>query len=85
MKNSFKGNSLFNDVQDPALRTWNRAAVMFNLMADRGIDTAKAYMSKFDEVSRKQVYAMLQLVQAQGYEETKKKVIKGEYGVQANG
>lgn len=79
MKNSFKGNSLFNDVQDPALRTWNRAAVMFNLTADRGLEVARQYMEKLDDVSKKQVYAMLNVVAAQGYEKTKQKVIKGEY------
>ena len=79
MKNSFKGNSLFNDVQDVALRTWNRSAIMFNLMADKGIDSAREYMGKLDEVSQKQVYAMLNLIKAQGYEETKKKIIRGDY------
>ncbi|UCW44401.1 hypothetical protein [Pseudomonas phage PPAT] len=52
---------------------------MFNLTADRGVEVARQYMEKLDDVSKKQVYAMLNVVAAQGYEKTKQKVIKGEY------
>lgn len=74
MKNSYKGNPLFNDITDVRLRTWNRCAIIFNLLADRGEDAAKAYASQLGDEGKKQVYGMFDCIKKYGYEAVRKQV-----------
>lgn len=72
MSNNYKGSPLFNDVKDVRLQTWNRCAIVFNLMADRGRDAAKAYMSKFNDEDKVRVNNMFELIGKYGYETIRK-------------
>lgn len=72
MSNNYKGSPLFNDVKDVRLQTWNRCAIVFNLMADRGRDAAKAYMSKFNDEDKVRVNNMFELIRKYGYETIRK-------------
>ena len=66
MNNNYKGYSLFNDVEDAALRTWNRCVVMCNVNIDSGVDFAKGYGESLDDVGRMQMMAMLQYIKVKG-------------------
>lgn len=67
--NEFQGYSLFNDVEDKELRTYNRARVMKTMMLDNQVDrnvTAQGvyklmtYMDKIPEDERRAVYHKLE-------------------------
>lgn len=73
MSNNYKGSPLFNDVKDVRLQTWNRCAIVFNLMADRGRDAAKAYMSKFSDEDKVRINNMFELIGQYGYETIRKR------------
>ncbi len=64
-RNSYKGYSLFKDVKDVKLRTWNRCATAFNI---NGTGDAEGYLSCFDSNCKKQVYAMLKYIKTIGYD-----------------
>jgi hypothetical protein len=72
--NNFKGASLFNEIKDVKLRTWNRCAIIFNLTSTKGPDAASAYASKLDEASRKQVYGMFDCISKFGYDAVRKQL-----------
>ena len=74
MKNNYKGNPMFNHIADVKLRTWNRCAIAFNLMADRGQEAAKAYVHQFPDVDRKQVLGMFDCIKKFGYENVRKQI-----------
>lgn len=74
-----KSNSpKFDDVQNVCLRTWNRCAILFNLRADAGEKAATVYAEQFDEVSKKQITAMLNYIQLKGYSNVRREVTNGE-------
>ncbi len=62
--NEFKGYSLFNDIEDKALQTRNRAVIMCNiieqntkkrLITPRGAALVLGYFQAIPEVERKEV------------------------------
>jgi hypothetical protein len=71
-------HNLFNEIENPALRTWNRAAIMFNLLEDVGPEEAKIYANMLDDKARLQVYAMCQYIKAKGYENVRAEVMGGK-------
>lgn len=72
MANNYKGSPLFNDIKDVRLQTWNRCAITFNLMADRGRDAAKAYVAQFNDEDKLRVNNMFELIKQYGYENIRK-------------
>jgi hypothetical protein len=74
VKNNYKGSPLFNDIADVKLRTWNRCAIMFNLMADRGQTAAQAYAAALGEEGQKQVLGMFDCIRKFGYEAVRKQI-----------
>lgn len=74
MNKNYKGSPTFVEIDDVRLRTWNRCAIIFNLLADRGQEAAKAYAKQFpkDEVS--QIYGMFDCIKKFGYENVRKQV-----------
>lgn len=75
MTNEFKNYSLFNDVQNPLVRTWNRCSVYLNIMVDRDKVTAQGYLAALDDISVAAMRSMLKLIQEQGSENIKKQVM----------
>lgn len=62
---SYRGYSLFSEIEDPTLRTWNRCAIAFNLSGDKG------YLANFDCRSKKQMVAMFRYIKKVGYEQAR--------------
>jgi hypothetical protein len=61
----------FTDITDPELRTWNRCAMIFNLMKDQDTKTAIKYAGSFTETERNQISEMYQRITRDGYERTR--------------
>lgn len=74
MTNEVKGYSLFNDIKNPAIRTWNRCAVMFNINSDHGQELAAEYASKLDNASMLQMKAMYKYIEVKGYENVRSEI-----------
>lgn len=77
----YKGHSLFNHIDDNALRTWNRCAVIFNLNKS---GNSEGYIEMLDAPSQRQVLAMFQYIKKLGYEKARINVfgkLKGVGGV----
>ncbi|MNQ21494.1 hypothetical protein D3C85_346170 [compost metagenome] len=74
MKNNFKGNSLFNEVKDVRLQTWNRCAIVFNLMADRGQEAVTGYVSQFSAEDKQRITNMFALIKQYGYNTIRKQI-----------
>lgn len=79
--NNYKGYSLFNDIEEAALRTWNRCATMFNINSDHSPEESKGYAEQLSDLERKQVSAMFAYINAKGYETVRKEINNGEVGV----
>lgn len=81
LKNDYKGYSLFNDVEDEALRARNRAVVMLNLLQDHtrdklvseaGLRLLREYFESLPHVDRFDTYAQFQQqIKDRGYAQTK--------------
>lgn len=79
MNNTYKNFPLFNDVENSALRTWNRCATFFNLMSRHGKEIANGYAEQFDQQSRIQMRTMYSYIRAKGYENVKREVNRGKF------
>lgn len=79
--NNYKGYSLFNEVDDAALRTWNRCVVMCNMNKDNGKDFAEGYGNSLSQVDKMQMLAMLNYIKARGAEEVRKEINAGKHTV----
>lgn len=77
--NNYKGYSLFNDVEDSALRTWNRCAVMFNINADQGEDIVSGYMSCLNDIERMQALTMYQYIAVKGMDAVRLEINQGKH------
>jgi len=71
MENNYKGYSLFNDVKDVKLRTWNRCATAFNINVK---GDSEGYLSCFGKECKKQIYAMLKYINVVGYNTARKNI-----------
>ena len=72
MKNNYKGSPLFNNVKDVRLQTWNRCAIVFNLMADRGQAAVQEYVKQFSDEDKTRVNNMFKLIEKYGYDTIRK-------------
>lgn len=61
----------FNDITDPELRTWNRCAMIFNIMKDQDPKTAAKYAGSFTLEERNQISEMYARITRDGYERTR--------------
>lgn len=79
--NNYKGYSLFNDVEDVSLRTWNRCVVLCNVNKDHGEAFVEGYSSRLGKVEKMQMMAMLHYIKARGAEEVRKEINQGQHSV----
>jgi|TARA_R110000868_G_scaffold2827_2_gene19587 hypothetical protein len=79
MQNNYKGYSLFNDVEDASLRTWNRCTVMCNGSVDQGDEFAEEYGECLSEVDRLQVVAMMHYINVKGTEAVRLEISTGKH------
>lgn len=61
----------FNDITNPELRTWNRCAMIFNLMKDKGVQHATKYAGSFSLSERNEISRMYERITRDGYEKTR--------------
>lgn len=67
----------FFDIDNVELKAWNRCAVAFNIRADEGAEMCEEYLNQFSVDERNMVALMAQRVMKDGYEETKRNIIRG--------
>ena len=71
--NEFMGFSLFNDVENPKLRAWNRLNVFANITA-MSPGMAQNYMGKFNKTDMFQINVMFAHIKRVGYETVQKEI-----------
>ena len=74
--NNYKGYSLFNDVEDPALKSWNRAAILFNLHEENRTDLVAGYFNCLSDREKLGSYLVLMKIKEKGYDATKRELIR---------
>lgn len=77
MADNFFGYGLFNEVDEPKLRAWNRIQVLDNILLDLSEKHAKEYLNKFDDNDKAQMYLLLNYAKVHGKENTYKFVMRG--------
>lgn len=77
MKNSYKGYSNFNDVEDLKLRTYNRFVTTFNINATHGKKLVREYVEQFTKTEQVQIQAMGAYIQAKGQEAVLREIQQG--------
>lgn len=77
--NEYRGYSLFNEVEDAALRTWNRCTVLFNINVDQGEGFVQGYAESLNEIERMQMMAMYQYIAIKGVDAVKLEINQGKH------
>lgn len=67
----------FNDIESPALRTWNRCAMLFNLNKTNGEEIAKKYAGLIDKKGKAMMFTMMHQIAEKGYENVKREINRG--------
>lgn len=68
-----KKPELFNDIENPILRAYNRAVTAISIHQEEGERATRSYFENFSEQERLSVAAMLMSIQKDA-DETKKRV-----------
>tara|TARA_B100001063_G_scaffold227047_1_gene237134 strand:- start:13933 stop:14208 length:276 start_codon:yes stop_codon:yes gene_type:complete len=76
--NSYKGYSLFNEIEDVTLQTWNRAVTMFNINDKFNEKMAREYASHFTHNEHTKLFMMLQYIKVKGAEIVRREIMNGE-------
>ncbi len=66
--NVLKGYSLHVDVENPALRAWNRLQTANNIMQDLGAGAAEAYLNRFTQDEQGHIAILVHSVKLKGHE-----------------
>lgn len=61
----------FTEITNPDLRTWNRCAMIFNIMKDKDAKAAAKYAGTFSLQERKEISEMYERIRLNGYESTR--------------
>ena len=64
----------FNNINNKELRTWNRCATVFNIMARHGSEILNKYLGNFTEEERNDLSQMFKRVKENGYESTRAEI-----------
>jgi len=75
MSETYKGYPLFNDVKSVNLRSWNRAAILHNMMEDGHSHIVEEYVEKLDKAAKMQCYIVLKLIVDKGVEAARKDIL----------
>ena len=75
--NSYKGYSLFNDVEDNKLQTWNRAVTMANINEKFNEKMAREYAENFSKGDATKIFMMLQYIKVRGAEVVRREMLSG--------
>ncbi len=66
--NDYNGYSLFNDVSNLSLQSWNRCNVMMNITEAHGNVVAEKYANALDEAGRVKVLFMFNYIKVHGWD-----------------
>lgn len=66
----YRGYSMFNHIEDPNLRAWNRTVTTFNLRKVHN-EFFIEYLGLLDEAGKNQVLAMIKYIKAVGYNQAR--------------
>jgi len=77
--NEYRGYSLFNDVEDAALRTWNRCVILFNLNKDHGENFVQEYGDMLCKKDKMMMMAMYQYIAVKGVDAVKLEINQGKH------
>lgn len=61
----------FSSIKNVNLRTWNRCSMVWNLMADKGVQAVKDYVGQFTENDRGLISSMFAKIKKDGYDLTR--------------
>jgi len=65
--NSYKGYSLFNDVENKALQAWNRFVVMMNILKDTGSEAESTnYVNHFENDDKVRIKETGRMIEENG-------------------
>lgn len=66
----------FDDIENVTLRTWNRCAMSYNILEDKGEAASQQYLEQFDNKAKKQMMVMFHYIGVVGYNNTKAEVMR---------
>lgn len=73
---NFNGYSLFNDVRNPILRSYNRANTYLNIKDRHGIEVGRRYLKRFDRNAQLGILSMMKRIFTDGYEQTRRNIMR---------
>jgi len=71
----WNGYPLFNEVEDPNLRSWNRVAVLHNMANDGAKHLVKPYIGQLDKPGKVGCYVVLKLITLEGVEKARSELL----------
>lgn len=76
--NTYKGHSLFNDVTDNTLQTYNRFVTSCNINNSLSKKNVKEYLAHFSETEQRKIHAMGQYISVVGAQEVARQINSGD-------
>lgn len=73
---NFNGYSLFNEIRNPILRSYNRANTYMNIKERHGNEVAKKYLKKFGRNDILGIHSVMAVIHRDGYEQTRRNLIR---------
>jgi hypothetical protein len=73
---NFNGYSLFTEVRNPVLRSYNRANTYLNIKDRHGVEVGKRYLKKFDRNGLLGLYSIMSLIAKDGFEQTRRNIMR---------
>lgn len=73
---NFNGYSLFNDIRNPILRSYNRANTYMNIKERHGSEVGKKYLKKFDRNNQLGIFSIMRVIHRDGFEQTRRNLIR---------
>ncbi len=73
--------SLFNEINNPALRAWNRMEMALSISEDLSDGMAEAYLNRLDENEQMQVFVLASAIKARGDKESVKRDVLKSAGI----
>ncbi len=74
--NEFKGYSLFDDIENATIRTWNRCQTYINIKEAHGPELAEDYLKQFNKAGQSHLYVMFKAITVKGYDKVRHDVQK---------
>ena len=74
MEASHKGYPQFLHIGNDTLRSWNQSSIFYNMIGERGLDSAKDYVKSLPHSDRQLVMERFQEIKKEGYEMVRARV-----------